>query len=101
MDANELDKYRFPKTLRHQRLWFGLPADEFIPIVTAIGWGVCTGHYLFGLLTPFLFFMGIRKIKEGRGSCWLRDLAYWYLPTSLLKGLFQTIPPSCFRQWTK
>jgi hypothetical protein len=35
-----------------------------------------------------LVFWGIKKLKKGRGSSWLRDLIYWYLPTSLLKGFF-------------
>lgn len=35
-----------------------------------------------------LVFWGIKKLKKGRGSTWLRDLIYWYLPTSLLKDFF-------------
>nr|QLG02066.1 IncF plasmid conjugative transfer pilus assembly protein TraL [Klebsiella pneumoniae] len=46
-------------------------------------------------------FLGIKKLKKGRGSSWLRDLIYWYLPTSLLKGFFHDVPDSCFRQWIK
>ncbi|ELW9504082.1 type IV conjugative transfer system protein TraL, partial [Klebsiella pneumoniae] len=48
-----------------------------------------------------LVFWGIKKLKKGRGSSWLRDLIYWYLPTSLLKGFFHDVPDSCFRQWIK
>ncbi|HBY8950145.1 TPA: type IV conjugative transfer system protein TraL [Klebsiella pneumoniae] len=43
----------------------------------------------------------MKKLKKGRGSSWLRDLIYWYLPTSLLKGFFHDVPDSCFRQWIK
>ncbi|HGK4757692.1 TPA: type IV conjugative transfer system protein TraL, partial [Enterobacter cloacae] len=39
--------------------------------------------------------------KKGRGSSWLRDLVYWYMPTSLLRGIFHDVPDSCYRQWIK
>ncbi|MFB8471500.1 type IV conjugative transfer system protein TraL, partial [Klebsiella michiganensis] len=26
---------------------------------------------------------------------------YWYLPSSLLKGIFHDVPDCCFRQWIK
>ncbi|WLT60354.1 type IV conjugative transfer system protein TraL (plasmid) [Klebsiella pneumoniae] len=45
--------------------------------------------------------MGYQETEKGRGSSWLRDLIYWYLPTSLLKGFIHDVPDSCFRQWIK
>ncbi|SAX35882.1 type IV conjugative transfer system pilin TraA [Klebsiella pneumoniae] len=57
--------------------------------------------FLFGIASAVLVFWGIKKLKKGRGSSWLRDLIYWYLPTSLLKGFFHDVPDSCFRQWIK
>ncbi|EJJ49442.1 conjugal transfer pilus assembly protein TraL, partial [Klebsiella pneumoniae subsp. pneumoniae KPNIH7] len=47
------------------------------------------------------WFLGYQETEKGRGSSWLRDLIYWYLPTSLLKGFFHDVPDSCFRQWIK
>ncbi|MEF5937430.1 type IV conjugative transfer system protein TraL [Escherichia coli] len=48
-----------------------------------------------------LVYFGIKKLKKGRGSSWLRDLIYWYMPTALLRGIFHNVPDSCFRQWIK
>ena len=82
MTGDELKKYRFPETLTNQSRWFGLPLDELIPAAICVGWG-------------------IKKLKKGRGSSWLRDLIYWYMPTALLRGIFHNVPDSCFRQWIK
>ncbi len=51
--------------------------------------------------TAQLVYFGIKKLKKGRGSSWLRDLIYWYMPTALLRGIFHNVPDSCFRQWIK
>ena len=76
MTGDELKKYRFPETLTNSK-------------------------FIFGMAAAALVFWGIKKLKKGRGSSWLRDLIYWYLPTSLLKGFFHDVPDSCFRQWIK
>lgn len=100
-DENKLKKYRFPETLTNQSRWFGLPLDELIPSVICIGWGLMTSKYLFGIGAAVLVYFGIKKLKKGRGSSWLRDLIYWYMPTALLRGIFHNVPDSCFRQWIK
>ena len=86
-DENKLKKYRFPETLTNQSRWFGLPLDA--------------SKYLFGIGAAVLVYFGIKKLKKGRGSSWLRDLIYWYMPTALLRGIFHNVPDSCFRQWIK
>lgn len=101
MEGDELKLYRFPKTLRNQSRWFGLHLDEVIPVAICLGWSFFTGKFLFGIAAAILVFWVIKKLKKGRGSSWLRDLMYWYLPTSLLKGFFNAVPESCFRQWIK
>ncbi|NCC02324.1 MAG: type IV conjugative transfer system protein TraL, partial [Clostridia bacterium] len=83
MTGDELKKYRFPETLTNQSRWFGLYLDELIPAVICLGWGFWTSKFLFGMAAAALVFWGIKKLKKGRGSSWLRDLIYWYLPTSL------------------
>ncbi len=98
-DENKLKKYRFPETLTNQSRWFGLPLDELIPAAICIGWGITTSKYLFGIGAAVLVYFGIKKLKKGRGSSWLRDLIYWYMPTALLRGIFHNVPDSCFRQW--
>ncbi len=97
-DENKLKKYRFPETLTNQSRWFGLPLDELIPAAICIGWGITTSKYLFGIGAAVLVYFGIKKLKKGRGSSWLRDLIYWYMPTALLRGIFHNVPDSCFRQ---
>ena len=87
-DENKLKKYRFPETLTNQSRWFGLPLDELIPAAICIGWGITTSKYLFGIGAAVLVYFGIKKLKKGRGSSWLRDLIYWYMPTALLRGIF-------------
>ena len=37
---NDLQRYRFPKTLTQQRRLFGLPLDEAIPTLPVVAWGV-------------------------------------------------------------
>lgn len=101
MTGDELKRYRFPETLTNQSRWFGLYLDELIPAVICLGWGFWTSKFIFGMAAAVLVFWGIKKLKKGRGSSWLRDLIYWYLPTSLLKGFFHDVPDSCFRQWIK
>ncbi|CNI65407.1 MULTISPECIES: type IV conjugative transfer system protein TraL [Yersiniaceae] len=101
MEGDELKKYRFPKTLKNQDRWFGFYLDELIPVGVCLAWSLYTGKFLFGIAAGVLIFFCIKKLKKGRGSTWLRDLAYWYLPTSLLKGIFNAVPESCFRQWIK
>ncbi|WP_143350450.1 type IV conjugative transfer system protein TraL, partial [Enterobacter hormaechei] len=54
-----------------------------------------------GIIAAVLAYLGIKKLKKGRGSSWLRDLVYWYMPTSLLRGIFHDVPDSCYRQWIK
>ncbi|SIY47888.1 conjugal transfer pilus assembly protein TraL [Shigella sonnei] len=100
-DENKLKKYRFPETLTNQSRWFGLPLDELIPAAICVGWGITTSKYLFGIGAAVLVYFGIKKLKKGRGSSWLRDLIYWYMPTALLRGIFHNVPDSCFRQWIK
>ncbi len=101
MSENDLSRYRFPETLTNQNRWFGLYLDELIPAAICLGWGLWANKQLFGLVAAVLVFWCVKKLKKGRGSTWLRDLIYWYMPTSLLRGVFHDVPDSCFRQWIK
>lgn len=101
MADDSLKKYRFPETLTNQSRWFGLPVDELIPAAVCISWGFWTQYYIPGILAAVLAYLAIKKLKKGRGSSWLRDLVYWYMPTALLRGIFHDVPDSCYRQWIK
>ncbi|MGK6294622.1 type IV conjugative transfer system protein TraL [Klebsiella pneumoniae] len=74
MTGDELKRYRFPETLTNQSRWFGLYLDELIPAVICLGWGFWTSKFIFGMAAAALVFWGIKKLKKGRGSSWLRDL---------------------------
>ncbi len=101
MSGNDLNKYHFPKTLRTQDRWFGFCLDELIPVAITGGWFIWQQKYITGIILAALVFWAIHKAKKGKGSSWLRDLAYWYLPTSLGKGVYKVVPESCFRKWIK
>ncbi|HGW3644916.1 TPA: type IV conjugative transfer system protein TraL [Klebsiella variicola] len=73
----------FPETLTNQSRWFGLYLDELIPAVICLGWGFWTSKFILGMAAAALVFWGIKKLKKGRGSSWLRDLIYWYRPAAV------------------
>ena len=98
---NDLQRYRFPKTLTEQRRLFGLPLDEAIPTLPVLVWGVYISKALFGLIAAALIWIAIRWAKRGKGSMWLYNLLYWHLPTALFRSVFKTLPDSSFRQWIK
>ncbi len=99
-DENKLKKYRFPETLTNQSRWFGLPLDELIPQQSVLA-GVSQHRNICSVLVQRFWFISGLKTEKGRGSSWLRDLIYWYMPTALLRGIFHNVPDSCFRQWIK
>ena len=106
--TDDFQHYRFPKTLSEQRRFLGLPYDEAIPVLSALLGGVLMQKALFGLGLAVLLWLGLRSAKRGRGSMWLYNLFYWYLPARLLRGLFLTmlwqktlLPDSGHRQWIK
>ena len=100
-DENKLKKYRFPETLTNQSRGGGRPRAALIPAANGIGGGVITSNSLVGIGAAGRGYFGLKKLKKGRGSSWLRDLIYWYMPTALLRGIFHNVPDSCFRQWIK
>jgi conjugal transfer pilus assembly protein TraL len=101
MSGDDINAYRFPKTLNNQGRWFGLTPDELIPIVLSASYFFWQGKQIAGIIVAALVYLAIRKIKKGKGSVWLRDLGYWYLPTFMLRDLYKKVAPSCFRQWIK
>lgn len=101
MDSENLEKYRFPKTLSEQPRLLGLPYDEAIPALPPLAWGVYVGNPMFGLCAGALIWFAIKYAKRGHGSMWLYNLLYWYFPTALFRVVFKMIPDSSFRQWIK
>ncbi len=50
MSGNDLEKFRFPKTLSEQNRIIGLPLDEAIPAAVLVLWGFFAKKYVFGLI---------------------------------------------------
>ncbi|EOF6005428.1 type IV conjugative transfer system protein TraL, partial [Salmonella enterica] len=71
MEGNDLDKYRFPKTLSEQNRIIGLPLDEAIPAAVVLLWGFFTKKYLFSLIIAAVIWQLIRAAKRGKSSRWL------------------------------
>lgn len=101
MEGNDLDKYRFPKTLSEQNRIIGLPLDEAIPAAVVLLWGFFTKKYLFSLIIAAVIWQLIRAAKRGKSSRWLYNWCYWYLPTELFRVVYRVIPDSSFRKWIK
>ncbi|WP_320705163.1 type IV conjugative transfer system protein TraL, partial [Enterobacter asburiae] len=68
MAGNDLDKYRFPKTLSEQDRVIGLPLDELIPAGVLLLWGFFTKKYVFGLIIATVGWQLIRAAKRGKSS---------------------------------
>lgn len=98
---NKLDRYRFPKTLSEQSRFFGMPIDEAIPVLLLVGWGLMSQKNLFGIISAAVVWFVIRSAKRGKGSMWLYNLMYWYLPWLNSMTVFKILPDSSFRQWIK
>lgn len=98
---NKLDRYRFPKTLSEQSRFFGMPIDEAIPVLLLVGWGLMSQKNLFGIISAAFVWFVIRSAKRGKGSMWLYNLMYWYLPWLNSNTVFKILPDSSFRQWIK
>ena len=82
MEGNDLDKYRFPKTLSEQNRIIGLPLDEAIPAAVVLLWGFFTKKYLFSLIIAAVIWQLIRAAKRGKSSRWLYNWCYFNRNTS-------------------
>lgn len=101
MSDEKRQRYQFPQTLTEQRRILGIPMDEAIAGMAPLCWGVLTGNHVAGLVMGALFWIGLSRFKKGRGSAWLYNMAYWYLPEYCFKGMFKILPDSAYRLWLK
>jgi len=100
MENDKLKKYRFPATFDAELRLFGLPVDELIlltapPIIAFFGFNALVT----GLVIGLAFWLGIRKLKQGRGSNWLYSWLYWHLPAFVFRLFYKKLPPSSNRKW--
>ncbi|EFH2718823.1 type IV conjugative transfer system protein TraL [Escherichia coli] len=101
MSGNDLEKFRFPKTLSEQNRIIGLPLDEAIPAAVLVLWGFFAKKYVFGLIIATVVWQLIRAAKRGKSSRWLYNWCYWHLPVELFRVVYRVIPDSSYRIWIK
>ena len=101
MEEERIKRFSFPQTLTEQSRPIGLPLDETAVIGIPMGWGFMDGQHLAGLVTGALLWFGLRYFKKGRGTTWLLNACYWYLPAYCFRGLYKVIPESAFRLWLR
>ncbi|PHM59551.1 type IV conjugative transfer system protein TraL [Xenorhabdus ishibashii] len=97
MDGKE-NRYLFPSTLTNQRRVMGLPIDEFciyIPLALA---GIFSNLFLYFPILAMAY-ISIRKLKKGKGSCYLLNLVYWFLPKTMADFFIRALPASYKRYW--
>ncbi|ELY5940698.1 type IV conjugative transfer system protein TraL [Cronobacter malonaticus] len=101
MNEERASRFRFPQTLTEQAGPVGLPLDETVMLFGPMGWGFYTGQYVTGLIVSVLLWACLKHFKKGRGTQWLLNACYWYLPSSLFKSMYKVIPDSAYRLWLR
>lgn len=101
MNEERAARFTFPQTLTEQAGPVGLPTDETIALFGPMGWGFWTGQYVTGLVVSVLLWVCLKHFKKGRGTAWLLNACYWYLPSSLFKSMYKVIPDSAYRLWLR
>lgn len=101
MDDQRAQRFTFPQTLNDKTGPVGLPLDETIALFGPSGWGFYTGQYVAGMIISVFVWIALRYFKKGRGSSWLFNACYWYLPGSLSRQMYRVIPDSSFRLWLR
>ncbi|BET65019.1 MULTISPECIES: type IV conjugative transfer system protein TraL [Yersinia pseudotuberculosis complex] len=101
MNEDKQSRYQFPQTFSEQRRIIGIPLDEAIAAMTPLCWGVIYNHHFAGLIIGAVLWFALNWFKKGRGSTWLYNMCYWYLPSYLFKGLYKILPDSSYRLWLK
>lgn len=92
------DRYTFAATFSEQKRFVGLPPDEFCLYVPLALLAVFLNMWIFGP-TLLAAVVGIRHLKKGCGSQYLLNLAYWCLPTSVMRFFISILPDSYKRHW--
>ncbi|WP_058914190.1 type IV conjugative transfer system protein TraL [Entomohabitans teleogrylli] len=101
MNEERNKRFRFPQTLSEQIRPVGLPLDETVALFGPMTWGLYEGQYVAPLVVSVLLWVALKHFKKGKGSSWLFNACYWYLPGSLFNGMYKVIPDSSFRLWLR
>lgn len=92
------NRHAFPATFSDQKRYVGLPLDELIIYVPVGLLAIFSNVWIFGP-TLLAAIVGIRRLKKGKGSSYLLNLAYWFLPTSIMRLFISVLPESHKRHW--
>ncbi|AIA45464.1 TPA: type IV conjugative transfer system protein TraL [Klebsiella pneumoniae] len=92
------NRYQFPGTFSDQKRYVGLPLDELVIYVPVALLAIFVNMWIFSP-TLAAAVIGIRILKKGKGSSFLLNLAYWFLPTTLMRFFISVLPESYKRHW--
>lgn len=85
-----------PQHLDEPERYFIFTPDELGVVVVPLGVGTVLANFLVGMVAASFCFWALRKFKKGQGLHRLMRMAYWVLPSDLLK--FKATPPSHLRE---
>lgn len=92
------NRYEFPATLSDEKRYVGLPLDELVVCLPLALLAIFANMWIFGP-TLAAAYIGMRHLKKGKGSSYLINLAYWFLPTTLMRFFISVLPESFKRHW--
>jgi conjugal transfer pilus assembly protein TraL len=85
-----------PQHLDEPERFFIFTPDELFVVVIPLAVGTVLANFLIGLIVATGVFMAIRKLKQGGGLHRLLWIAYWYVPSDVLR--LKASPPSHLRE---
>lgn len=85
-----------PQYLDEPERYFIFTPDELAVVIVPLGVLTVIANFLVGLIVALVGFWLFRKFKKGQGLHRLMRMAYWVLPSDILK--FKATPPSHLRE---
>lgn len=85
-----------PQYLDEPERYFIFTPDELGVVILPLGVLTVMANFLVGLVAAVVAFTIFRKFKKGQGLHRLLLMAYWVLPSDILK--FKATPPSHLRE---
>lgn len=77
MPVSDQQELKLPRTLDDPPQFLLWSADEIIPIILAILFGIMTDHFFAFLLVGFVMWRVMRRFKESRPEGYMLHLLYW------------------------
>lgn len=92
------NKYYVPRTLDSPAKVIFWEVDEVILFVACFLLGIISGYVFTGLIIGAILMIIYSKLKNNRGAAYVKQSAYWFLPSNLFFKLYKT-PPSHIREF--